>query len=249
MTHVGKARTVNQDNYYCCGNYRELEQDQLTFDDEIKDGTKWIAAVFDGMGGEKDGEIASLIAGRETYEYCICSGDSVDVESLIEQLNDSICREMDTRKSRMGSTCVFLEFDDGQCRSWNVGDSRAYCWRDGELTQMSKDHTEAASYRSIFGREPEAGRAGENRLTQNLGIPKDDFLIEPSVSDWMTVKPYDVLLLCSDGLTHMIRDEEIEEVLGSDGRSAQEKKTELLELALERGGKDNITIILAEAYN
>ena len=245
VTHVGNIRSTNQDNYYCDGKYRELDQD-ISYFDQVHEEEKWIAAVFDGMGGEKDGEIASLLAGKITAEYCSGSGDQEDIGALIGRINEAVCEEMDERKSRMGSTCVFLEFDGNRCRSWNIGDSRAYFFSNGSLTQLTEDHTEAASYTSIFGKESSAKHGSENRLTQHLGIPEDDFIIEPFTSEWMDVQSGDILLICSDGLSHMVGDESIAEVLGSDF-SAEYKRSQLLDFALGKGGQDNITIILITA--
>lgn len=246
VSHIGKVRTVNQDNFYCCNNYRELDQDVVEYHyDDIQDNN-WKVAIFDGMGGEKDGEIASLIASKLLND-CTEAGFTIDIDNLIVSMNTEICREMANRKCHMGSTCVFMEYEEGKCRSWNIGDSRAYYFHNGVLTQLSEDHTEAASFSEIFKGESAAKSGSENRLTQHLGIPEDDFIIEPYTSSWETVEPGDIVLICSDGLTHMTDDENITGVLKQQ-ISLQEKKTILLDSALKSGGLDNITIILIEAY-
>ena len=247
ITHTGKIRSINQDNYYCAGRYRALEDEHTGFDETVQEESKWIAAVFDGMGGEKDGEIASLLAGKMTYDRCGESDEPVDIGHLIEDLNKAVCEEMNDRRSHMGSTCVFLEFDGDKCRSWNIGDSRAYFFHDGELIQMTQDHTEAASLSSILGVGSAVKHGSENRLTQHLGIPEDDFIIEPFTSDWVAVSEGDTFLICSDGLTHMISDDMIAGVLGNDELPLGDKKIQLLDLALDKGGQDNTTIILIQS--
>lgn len=244
VSHIGNVRTANQDNFYCIGRYRSLEEDIAVFDSDEINGSKWMTAVFDGMGGEKDGEIASFIASKLISD-CADAGFGIDIGNLIVSINTQICCEMTRRKCHMGSTCVFLEFEGDKCRSWNIGDSRAYHFHSGILTQMSEDHTEAASFNEIFKGQEVAKTGSENRLTQHLGIPEDDFIIEPFISSWEGIESGDIMMLCSDGLTHMTDDETIAFLL-SRNIDLQNKRALLLDRALESGGKDNITITLIE---
>ena len=242
VSHPGKVRRINQDNFYCEGCYRDLEHEELGVEGKVRDGRTWIAAVFDGMGGEKDGEIASLLAARISKAVCAKPSPSYDMAGLIDYINTEVCREMEERMCNMGSTCVFLEFKDDRCRSWNIGDSRSYHFHNDTLTQLSEDHTEASSLQDFGGGRP----GSENLLTQHLGIPADEFIIEPHVSEWLTVEPGDLLLLCSDGLSHLAGDEEICAVLASSA-TLQEKREQLLDLALDHGGSDNITVLVIES--
>ena len=105
-SHSGKARNNNQDNYYCERNIRELENDSKSFETIVEKDSPWTIAVFDGMGGEKNGEIASLIAAEITADYCKKAGRDCNIEDLITNINARVCEEIDSRKSRMGSTCV-----------------------------------------------------------------------------------------------------------------------------------------------
>lgn len=246
ITDIGRNRSLNQDNFYCEGIFRELETDNTAFEITVDKKCPWLTAVFDGMGGESDGETASLIAAELTAHYCKEPEEKFDPDELINLINRRICDEAKVRKCSMGSTCVYLEFDDDSFRCRNIGDSRAYLLHEGALVQLSEDHTEAASFSAIFKDETTVKRGGENTLTQYLGIPEDDFIIEPYVSARKKPDPKDILLLCSDGLTHSIEDADICKVLRSDN-SLKAKRDELLKLALEKGGPDNITIILIEA--
>ena len=246
VSHIGNVRTVNQDNFYFSGRYRSLDESTVAFDSDEIDENKLLTAVFDGMGGKKDGEIASFIASKLISD-CVDECISIDIGNTIMSINNQICKEMANRKCHMGSTCVFLEFKDDKCRSWNIGDSRAYHYRNGVLKQISEDHTEAVSFSELFKGQAVAKAGRENQLTQHLGIPEDDFIIEPSVSSWENIEPGDIMMLCSDGLTHMTDDETIAYLL-SRNADLQNKRSLLLDRALESGGMDNITIILVEAY-
>ena len=245
ISHPGKIRKVNQDNLFFDGRYRSLEDSELVIGGQISERDSWFAAVFDGMGGEKYGEVASLLAAEAAQEYSSTAAAPYDISSLIYSTNERLCLEKEIRMCSMGSTCVFLELADGKCRSLNVGDSRAYILHNGALEQLSEDHTEASSYRALFG-DSGLRMGSENRLTQHLGISEDDFIIEPYISEWKTVEDGDMLLLCSDGLSHLVDDEDICAAMTS-SYSIQEKRAQLLELALDNGGKDNVTIILFEA--
>lgn len=136
----------------------------------------------------------------------------------------------------MGSTAVLL----GVCREGayvvNVGDSRAFLWRGGALRQLSVDHTD----QFLLARQKEPRR--KPRLTQPLGIEPEEMVIESAVAE-LSARTGDVFLLCSDGLTDMVSENEICGVLRR--MSAVKAGTEdLLDLALGRGGRDNVTVIL-----
>ena len=247
-THIGCVRDVNQDNFYVDGVFRGLEQDTADIDNVTYEGGQWIAAVFDGMGGEKKGEIASLIAAETTKKINDEAGAPCDIGTIIDDINNGICAEMSAENCRMGSTCVYVEFDDDKYRAWNVGDSRAYLFHESELIQQTVDHTEAAYFESVFKGIFGIKIGSENKLMQFLGVPDDEFIIEPFVTEWSPVQENDIIMICTDGLTHQVSDQEICDVLGSEA-PLKEKKEALLELALERGGLDNITFILIEAHS
>ena len=129
----------------------------------------------------------------------------------------------------MGTTAAFLKFSSRKIYLCNVGDSKIFQLTDGTLQQISHDHVAA----SVFGKKPP--------LLQNLGIPESELIISPYVAAG-EYHSGDTYLLCSDGLTDMLTMPEIEKLLREKtGASAAEQ---LLEQALERGGKDNITLIL-----
>lgn len=245
VTHAGNVRDSNQDNYYIDGSFRSLEHESVEIEKKISEDDRWIAAVFDGMGGEKAGEIASLIAAEATERICNENDAACNIGAMIAAANEDICTEMTSRNCSMGSTCVYLEFDDEWFRSWNIGDSRAYCFHEGELIQLTKDHTEAEYYASIL-MDADIMIGSTDKLSQYLGIYADDFTIEPYISEWVKACDNDLIMICSDGLTQHMSDDEICDVFKSK-EDLKEKKKSLLDISLERGGVDNITFMLIEA--
>jgi protein phosphatase len=148
-------------------------------------------------------------------------------------MNEEICTYVRQRRSAdMGTTTAILGFDDREAHVCNVGDSKVYRYAKRKLTQVSTDHVMDVS----STRKP--------ALSQCLGIPEDDFVIEPAHVGVDYFKG-DKFLLCSDGLTDMVTPRDIRRVLGK--RKPVAKRAQmLLDAALAGGGVDNITIILCE---
>ena len=146
----------------------------------------------------------------------------------------------------MGSTVTLLKYDHAHVRFYNLGDSKAFLYRKGTLRQVTEDHTEQASYLRLqkkLGIKSVAYQ--ENALTQYLGIESEEFVIEPSVSSEIKMMEKDIFLLCTDGLTDMVQKEKIAAVL-SENTTLEEKGRSLEKLAMDAGGRDNITILLLE---
>ena len=233
-SHIGKCRKTNQDNLYCNGNY-------LSYDncgtDGIIEGTlspssQAVFAVFDGMGGEECGEIASYIAAKEASVTPLGEDGILDLSSFCKRANDKICDYAESNSiSAMGTTAAILLFSKDVITLCNIGDSKIFRYSDGEMEQISKDHVVVAA----FGKKPP--------LSQNLGIPKELLVIEPYLSQGR-YKNGDRYLICSDGLTDMVPPDEIADVL--ENHPIEAAASVLVDKALENGGKDNVTIILLE---
>lgn len=200
------------------------------------------------------------VSGQQEFDASLNSSELSDhkythnrdneIIQMIEDANLKICKASRELAQRMGSTIVLWEHDDGKFRSWNVGDSRAYLCRNGRLQQLSMDHTEAQSMKAIdrLITDAEISRSARNTLTQHLGIDPEEFMIEPYSSDWISSQHGDIFLLCSDGLSGVLCDEEICSVL-SDANSYHDislKVKALLDKTLIKGAKDNITIVCLE---
>lgn len=208
--------------------------------------------VCDGMGGAAAGEIASSLAVDEMLRI-IETRTPTDGEALpqvIEQAIGVANQSIYTRSLRnyrlkgMGTTIVALAVDEDRVWVLNVGDSRCYRQRDGELEQLTLDH-------SLVEEQVRAGRMTraeairsplKNVITRALGTQGK---VTVDVFDF-EVQPGDLFLLCTDGLTRELADTEIESLLKLD-ESLEDRCTHLVDAANKAGGHDNITCILVEA--
>ena len=239
LCNTGKVRKNNEDNFFFDGRCMEADNNGLkhpvTMTKTLR--RELCIAIFDGMGGENFGEAASFVAAdcmqyttRKLKDYFI--PERKFRNSMCMKINDAVvAKQQELCTERMGSTMVALYFSHGYVYVCNLGDSRAYRLRDGEFLQLSVDHLEK--------------REGQTRkkapLTQHLGISPENFLIEPYIAKG-ELKHGDQYLLCSDGLTDMLTNFEIDEIL-SNTTSAEECVKRLIDSALEKGGKDNVTAI------
>lgn len=240
----GKILEKNQDNFYLDGMYRTDPTDTSVqhFQSDIYGGA--VYAVADGMGGEKHGEIASLIAVGSAWKIDVRRGRDELMQYLSDR-NDELCQFItDNGGVRSGSTFVGLCICGETADVINIGDSRAYLLRDGCLSQLSQDHTAIRQMIELGVVSPEAARRhpDRHRLTQYLGIFPDEMIIEPHAVT-MDVLPGDVFMLCSDGLYDMVEDTRLQNSLAA-LESLPEKADELFSAAMDAGGKDNITVLL-----
>jgi len=237
----GKVRAKNQDNFWCGGIFLESENDGITapIDNTVKSEDKPFFAVFDGMGGENYGEIAAYLAAK-TFNGYYSENPVSEIKMFLSEtcfkMNAEICAYMKQKRTgNMGTTCAILAFGSDGVYICNIGDSKIFRFNKGTLSQVSYDHIIEVA----VGRKP--------KLSQCLGIPEDDFIIEP----YITKAEYadgDVYLICSDGLTDMISNAEIERII-SVKESVSKRAETLLNSALINGGTDNITVILCEIYS
>jgi len=232
-TDVGRMRTNNEDSYL---------------------SSQPVAAVADGMGGHSAGEVASAIAieeltalrDRGPWENETAATD--DLKQAILRANRRI-REMaagDRRLNGMGTTLVALLEDGDMVHVANVGDSRGYLLRQGELSQVTVDHSLVQELVDDGRLSPEDAERHPQRsvITRALGIdPEVEF-------DLFTYKLQvgDRLLLCSDGLSDVVEPAQIRKVLLR-VRSAQRAARELVTVANDQGGPDNITVIVVDAVD
>jgi serine/threonine protein phosphatase PrpC len=247
---MGNVRNNNEDNYNLFGNYREnVDVQRINLSSEMA-GEPGIAAVFDGMGGEEYGEIASLIVAKN-ISPCKLENVESDFTKQIQSVNALICNEMKRRGGkRMGTTLTALIVDNDKAISCNIGDSRCYLMRNNKLTLLSLDHTKAQQLVDLGMLEPKKARIsqGWHVLTQHIGICPDEFIIEPYFSGIVELFPNDMFLLCSDGLTDMLLDEEISDILAR-YPEPEEAGNYLVKEALHKGGRDNVTVIVLKVEN
>jgi serine/threonine protein phosphatase PrpC len=203
-----------------------------------------VFVVADGMGGAQAGEVASRIA-IEAFEQALPDGGSPE-ERLADRTREANSRIYDLSRTEhehagMGTTLTAAYLDDSELAIAHVGDSRAYLFRDGQLKLLTQDHSLVAELvqRGKLTEEQAAEHPQRSIITRALGP-------EPTVAvDTLTypVRAGDVLLLCSDGLTSMISDEQVATILASaDGVGSAAQA--LIDAANAAGGRDNITVVL-----
>lgn len=242
MTDVGVKRTNNEDNY--------LINDELN-----------LFVVCDGMGGHAGGEFASAIAvntveevltsieirpNAEDFEMDESAGP---VEVVREKLRYAIRlagqriyrrAQEDSDYQGMGTTCLALMVDNGNAFMAHVGDSRGYLIRDGRIEQLTEDHSlvNERVRAGLLTEEEAKNHKLKNIITRSLGF-MEDVEIDLSVC---AVRRGDIFVLCSDGLSNLMEAEEMSASaleFGPQGSARQ-----MIETACERGGDDNITVIV-----
>lgn len=239
-SHIGKRRSNHEDNFFfdgeCLAEENRGTETPLFLERLLTAGQCF--CVFDGMGGENYGETAAFAAAERMKEYIrkpkeLYISEKIYLKRMAEQLNAAVvAKAEELLTSRMGTTMAALYFTKRQVYCCNVGDSRAYRLRGDVLTQLSMDHV------SKIPLAP--GRKAP--LTQHLGMDPQEVLPEPYINKY-DLFPEDQYLLCSDGLTDMLEDKDISEILQKNS-STKDAAMQLVNAALEHGGKDNITVII-----
>lgn len=239
--HIGKVRNNNEDNFWCCGKSLEAQNQGM---DHIQTGCARqselpLLAVFDGMGGESYGEIAAYLAAQACGEHYknqrkqIRNAPQEFLNELCRKMNQAVCQfSVENKISSMGTTAALMIFGQNAVYSCNLGDSRIYMFCEDQFRRISTDHVLGGG---LFNKSP---------LTQYLGIPEDYMGLEPSVSSREPVIGVRYLI-CSDGITDMLSDGEIADIFSREA-PIEETAGMLLERALKKGGRDNITLVLCE---
>jgi serine/threonine protein phosphatase PrpC len=262
VTHPGKVRRDNQDHYLLCSLRRQVVVRGSSIpkaEDLIGDSERLasLAMVADGVGGAAAGETASRVALTSIARYVTrslrCYYRSHDED---EDLTDALragareCHEDLRRRAEqdpdfrgMATTLTLYLSVWPRAYLLQVGDSRCYLLRHGELTQVTRDQTMAQEMVDLGIMKPEqvAGTRLEHTLTSSIGGSHT----QPTVTRFDMTWGH-VLLLCSDGLTRHVSDDRIRDVLRSMASAKQACET-LLEEALAGGGTDNITIVVGRA--
>ena len=208
----------------------------------------YLYAVLDGMGGENYGEYASMIAAKSLVKY-ISSDIRRTIYDYIQITNKLICDEIIKNKGiRSGTTLALLYLREGKAYAYNIGDSRIYLCRNDDLYLLSEDHTEAQHLINTGRLDEESARhhKSKNILTQHLGIFPSEMVLDPYVSSEVKLKRNDMFMLCSDGLTDMVSNDDIRDIMVRTDLDVPGIAKELSATAQENGGNDNTTIIVAK---
>ena len=226
------------------GKTRELNEDYLYVNDDVG-----LFVLADGMGGHNAGEVASALAVNlvsSLVEEELQSGvDPAElVRTAITKANEIILNKSESKSawSEMGTTLVVALVADRQMVIGHVGDSRVYSIANRQIAQLTEDHTFVADWikNGLLTKEQARKHHQRHGLTEAIGITDDiqvEILIRKRQKD-------ECLLLCSDGLTDMLDDEEILKIVEA-AKDPQDACNNLVQDANLRGGTDNITVILA----
>ncbi|MEK6229102.1 MAG: Stp1/IreP family PP2C-type Ser/Thr phosphatase, partial [Actinomycetota bacterium] len=223
LTDVGRQRDANEDSYVVA---------------------EPMFAVADGMGGAKAGEVASRTA-AEVFETTSPQGGTPEEQltSLVREANRRIFALAQSDESRrgMGTTLTAAMLEGDGVSVGHVGDSRAYRLREGKLEQLTHDHSLVAELERSGQLSPGAAEHHPQRsiITRALG-PEPDVEVDAHTH---AARPGDIYLICSDGLTSMISDDEVQALLRGSG-DLPSAADALVRAANQSGGKDNITVVL-----
>lgn len=242
LTDVGRKRKGNEDSLF-------VNPEQNLF------------VVADGMGGHAAGEVASQVAVDSINEFvCLTSGDeeitwpfgldeniSYDGNRLKTAIRYANRKVLEATRERseyegMATTVAAILVDGHSANLGHVGDSRVYLLRDSTITQLTSDHSwvNEQLQSGIISAEQARGHPLRNVVTRALG-GKADLQVDMQVQK---MAPDDVLLICSDGLTTMVPDEDIARVVDSAKGDIEKAARALIAEANARGGEDNITVVL-----
>lgn len=242
MTDVGRDRDHNEDDFY------------------LSQGDEALCVVADGMGGHQSGEVASAMAIKSMVQYyresmnasadeTSINGEEVDVirrrlVQAIQAANSAVFEAASENEiyHGMGTTIVSGYFTGDGVYIAHIGDSRAYRLRDGEFEQQTRDHSLANEYvrMGILSDEDLEFFPYKNVITRACGLSEQ---VEVACS-YQAVEPDDVYLLCTDGLTDMVPNDEVQAILES-GKPVNEICQTLVTRANENGGEDNVTVVVA----
>jgi len=242
LSDVGKKRKGNEDSVF-------VNPEQNLF------------VVADGMGGHAAGEVASKVAVEAINEFVCLTGGDEDItwpfgledglsfdgnrlKSAIQYANRKVLDATRERKEYLGmATTVVAALVDGDAANLaHVGDSRVYLVRDGALTQLTSDHSWVNEQleSGIISADQARSHPLRNVVTRALG-GRPELIVDLQEHK---ARPGDVLLLCSDGLTSMVPDEDIVRIVDEARGNVEQAAQALVEEANERGGEDNITVLL-----
>jgi len=264
LTHPGKVRKVNQDHFLISSlrKHMQVHYTSLPDVDHLPLGGErlaWLVMVADGVGGGTGGEEASRVTIKEVSQYiarsmeCYYTADASD-DAFVDALNEAAMQchasvvqraEDDSDRRRMATTLTLVIGVWPRAYLLQVGDSRCYLFRDGKLTQITRDQTMAEELidSGVLSRSSAFNTRWANVLSSSIGGQQTAPVVTRFEAAW-----HQVILLCSDGLTKHVSDDQIGECLGN-MTSAKQVCEDLLQAALDDGGSDNITIIVGRAVH
>ncbi len=239
------------------GSVRDHNEDAIAIDSDIA-----LAVLADGMGGHQGGEMASaitvstikdivvekvkLLATEKVSSSTIYSAESLLIQDAIMQANTRVheSAEANPQYHGMGTTVVVTLFYNNRFTVAHVGDSRLYRFRDGDLKQITRDHSlmQELIERGFYTPKQAQDSLNKNLVTRAIGI---DSTINIDMQEDIA-KVNDIYLLCSDGVNDMLKDDEIKSILADNNDDLENAASEIIQQANAHGGKDNISAILVK---
>lgn len=261
QTHRGKVRKNNEDHYLITRRRRSMRLLKSNLPEGYlpeSDDDAYVMLVADGMGGEVFGELASMLALRTAWDLSlneikwnlkVSEGEVKELEEKAELYFRLIDRALiqegrvKPQATGMGTTLTLVYTVGSTAFVSHVGDSRAYVYRGGKLHMLTRDHTVAQRLvdAGVLAPESAAASSFRNMLTNCVGCSKEGVNVDVR---HVKLENDDVLLLCSDGLTDMVDEDSISETLSAH-TDPQDASQALVDQALDGGGKDNVTVVLA----
>ena len=250
---LGRVRSNNEDNFLMDDICNEDQAGQYYYEEMKRLDQCRIAAVFDGMGGESCGELASLTA-AQMMRTVVSEQKDADLKTFSKLVKDTFCEinnqivaYQTEKKAMIGTTAVVVCTNGEEFQIMNCGDSRAYLFRDNRISCLTKDHTLASERiaQGMYREDSNQAKRDKHSLTCFLGIDTQMVGLVPDECGWYDLTESDILLLCSDGLTDACSSEDMETIL-RENDSLKDKAQELLETAVRQGSKDNITCLLVK---
>ncbi len=237
-TDIGRKRATNEDNLISV----------VPQDGHLLQAKGALFVVSDGMGGHSRGEVASALAVQKVKEYYyqdLQDDIPTALQQAIKQANVTIYQANEAERVQgasgfgMGATCVAAVLHDQMLYAANVGDSRVYVLHEGQLRQVTRDHSLVAQLVERGEITPAEARTHEkrNQIYRSLGLPEveADLFTEP-------VQEGDTLILCTDGLSAVVQDEDLRAIVEQYG--PEESVQHLIARANDEGGPDNVTAIV-----
>lgn len=249
-SQVGNARGHNEDNVYFNGDFitpRTIRQEFAIKTGEYSDVN--VFAVLDGMGRNNTGSFASLLAATLLDEVAdrVAFDTSVDTDTIvldyIRKANAEIREQIrETGGVRTASTLALLVIENDTAHVYNAGDSRIYLFRDKQLIKLSRDHVAVRGQQSVALTEEGVRNGG---LTKYLGMAEGEGTLEPYRAKPFKIKKGDKFVICSDGITDCLDEEEIADSLAR-RKDPFGHTNELMGAALTSDNTDNVSVIVAE---
>lgn len=246
-TNIGNVRPKNEDNLFIDG-LGTRAKENMSGNRLLNHSERYTFAVCDGMGGEQFGDEASAIASLAIAQYATQLNrvkpevlpDTVN--KLVSEANNRISRMVYSKHANLsGSTLVLTCLRKNKAYIFNLGDSRAYFFKDGELRQITEDHTVAKRKEKSqpLSDDDRKKLSDTHRLTTFLGVDSRWIGLKAQAYEPLNIRK-GILLLCSDGLTDMCSKSEISEILSGEFKNCADR---LVKRALKNGGTDNITCL------